>query len=164
MSQGDLDKTVDSLNQIEPGNLKGQPVFLIPYYINSCCVALELDNVKVAECYLGLAEGLIVRIKGKALRVLSESIRSCRAEILRINGELNESKRIFTELLQSKPVKFNRLSYLYNLALIEFELNNNDIAKQYFDEVIRDGNKLYTVSLSKQKLSELTENKIEMPT
>lgn len=157
LSQGNLNRTVDSLNHIEPSNLKGQLGFLIPYYINSCCVALEQNNLKIAECYLGLAEELAAKLKGKTLRVLNESIRACRAEILRINGELSESKKIFTELLQSKPVKLNRLSCLYNLGLIEFELNNRDIAKQYFDEVIRDGNKLYTVSLAKQKLLELTE-------
>ena len=78
------------------------------------------------------------------------------AAILRKQGHLEESRKLYSSVLQRAVHKIYILNCTYALGLIDIEEQKYDEARTAFTKVAEEGNKLYIASQAKQALLSMT--------
>jgi len=135
-----------------PEKVKGKQYALL-YYINAA--HQDIFDGKFEEAREKLDIAMNIEMPEKYRDIYLTAIKRNEATILRKQGYLTESRKLYNELLQREPNRMNIVNYIFALGLIDVKEQKYDDAKSAFEKVIAEGNKLYTVTLAKQELEKL---------
>lgn len=98
---------------------------------------------------------LLSNLKISTQKYINIHIKNNNARFLFINNDFENSKKIFEELLNEATAKRLKVINTYMLACIDLKQGSVEEAKTKFNYVVRNGNKLFYVTLAKEELEKL---------
>jgi len=135
-----------------PESIK-KPFYDALYYVNSAHLSIIDGNYEEARKKLAYVRN--IKLPKKIQSILINCADANEAEILRKQGYLTESRRIFNDVMLRETQKYHLLAIVFYLGLIDIEEQAYDEAEKAFKRVIQEGNKLYIVTLAKQELKKI---------
>lgn len=156
-SLGKYDEARQIIESVPAPNIVKNQIYDALYYVNSANLHIFSGNFEEARQKLDCVRNM--KIPKKHQSVFMNSVDGNEAEMLRKQGRLRESRKLFNELLQRETHKKSILNCVFALGLIDIEEQKYDEAKMAFKKVMEEGNKLYIVTLAKQELEKIQNRK-----
>lgn len=154
ISMGNLEEARDILVSIDTKYLSKIEGPLLVYNYNLMLVLYDLGETDEAE-HIYRKEFKNLQTKGPRKKLIMELVEANKNYN---SGNYDESKRIYTAFLDKSKSKRMLLGILYILAEIDEKQGNINGAKEKYEKVAVEGNKLFIRQEAKQKLSELDNN------
>lgn len=148
MCKGDVKRADELLNQMDITKYRGNRILLMNYYLNRIACYYALPDLEKAEA---LYETQLVSLpalnkelrKGVEIAIAMHQYRT---------GKKEESYVTLKKLLTPDLRKRQYLGILYYIALMDMENGKQEEAKKAFEKIVRLGNQLDIVNLSKRQL------------
>lgn len=151
VSMGNLEEARDILVSIDTKYLSKIEGSLLAYNYNLMLVLYDLGETHEAE-HIYKKEFENLQTKGLRKKLIMELVEASRNYN---SGNYDESKNIYMNFLNKSKSKRMSLEILYILAEIDEKQGNINGAKEKYEKVAAEGNKLFIRQESERKLSEL---------
>lgn len=146
---GNFEKAKNIYDYIEPNNIESDELRAM-YYLNLSDLHVHTNNIEEAKKSLSYAKSYDYNTAN-----FKAAAKFVDADIKRKEGNLRESRAIFTELSELKQSKRFHLDCIFRLALIDASERKIEAAQQKLRKVKAEGNKLRIVSLAEIGLKKL---------
>lgn len=134
---------------------RSNPTNILAYWsLMGYCYYLLKDENGVARCKEEL-EKTKPAMGAMGMMVKSEEVNACENKIRLMQGDFNTCKKYYLDLLKRSNTRLQKADCDYYIALISFVQEDYVIARQYFENTIRNGNKLYFVANARHYLNKI---------
>ena len=147
---GEFDSARHIILSSPPPEIVKSQVYAAMYNINAAHQDIVDGNYEKARQKLEYARNL--KIPKNSRKAFADAIDGNEATILRKQGHLEESRKLYNTLLQKAKHKIRILGCTYALGLIDIEEQKYDEARTALTKVAEEGNKLYIASQARQTL------------
>jgi tetratricopeptide (TPR) repeat protein len=159
---GDFTSCSEILESIDLDQKAASPILKILYYINLADIYINLNKINEAQRILSKAyEILQVTRLSKRNKLTLERYYTFNHFTIEFSKGITDGMEEFLLMINKQPLS-KRFLISSNLATAEFYLRENkvNIAKEYLQFVIDDGNKLYD-AVRAQKMMDSIEEQVE---